>query len=232
MSILIVEDDPTSARIVELTLKRYGYKYYLAENGHAALSQLSNSIDIRLVISDIMMPDMDGLELLTRMKKMRELHNMPVIMCTTKADVETVKKAVKLGCKDYVIKPVNPLQMLKKIERIMNNETPVLAHYRDLVLESRMDRHTYAEKLNELGPLLMVKIDQVQSHLDKLEILPEQEFEELIEKCNEIGASRLYNQFSDSKELLNQPEDKKDVVLSEMRLLLREMKLLQFHLPK
>lgn len=47
MSILIVEDDKTSARIVELTLKKYGYSYYLAENGHSALSRLSSAAEIQ-----------------------------------------------------------------------------------------------------------------------------------------------------------------------------------------
>ncbi|MCP5051941.1 MAG: response regulator [bacterium] len=231
MNILIVEDDRTSARIIELTLKRYGYKYHLAENGHSALSQLSNSIEIQLVVSDIMMPDMDGLELLTKMKNLRELQKMPVIMCTTRADVETVKRAVKLGCNDYIIKPVNPLQLLKKIERILENETPILVHYRDLVLETRMDRHSYSELLKTFTRVLAGKIHQVEEKVTKLEVLTPGELDELTKSCKEVGASRLHQQLGESKNLLDQTSGEKEPVLAEMRLILREMKLLQFHLP-
>ena len=119
MSILVAEDDPTSARVIELTLKKYGYTCHIAENGKIALNYLLETPQVKLVITDIMMPEMDGIQLLTQIKSTRELQNIPIMMCTTQADIDTVKQAVKTGCIDYIVKPVNPLQLLRKIERIM-----------------------------------------------------------------------------------------------------------------
>ncbi len=231
MSILIVEDDKTSSRIIELTLKRYGYSYYVTENGHSALSRLSASPEILLVISDIMMPDMDGLEMLQRMKSAREFQKIPVIMSTTRADVDTVKQAVKLGCRDYVIKPVNPLQLMKKIERIMENETPVLQQYSDLVLTTRMDRHTYSELVKVFKPLLAEQIILLERLVKKMELLPIGQLDTITLKTADVGASRLHDILEESKELLNQRTGTREQTLAEMQLVLREMKLLQFHLP-
>lgn len=231
MSILIVEDDRTSSRIIELTLKKYGYSYYLAENGHSGLSRLSSAPEILLVISDIMMPDMDGLEMLQRMKSSREFQNIPVIMSTTRADVDTVKSAVKLGCRDYIIKPVNPLQLMKKIERIMENEPPVLMHYADLVLSTRMDRYTYSELLTNFKPALVEEIILLENHIKKLEPIDMSHFEAFTKKTADIGANRLNETLIKALKLLNQQVTTPEQILSEMQLILREMKLLKFHLP-
>jgi DNA-binding response OmpR family regulator len=231
MSILIVEDDATSAKIIELTLKRYGYSYHLSENGYAALSHLTNHIDVRMVISDIMMPDMDGLELLSKMKSARELQQLPVIMCTTKADVETVKKAVKLGCNDYIIKPVNPLQLIKKVENILENQEPIIVHYRDLVLDTRMDRHTYSELIKTFSPLLAEWIGLLEEYVKKLKLMPPGQLKDFTVRCQEVGATRLYNLLEASKDLLDQKRGTREEALAEMRLILREMKILQLNLP-
>jgi DNA-binding NtrC family response regulator len=231
MSVLIVEDDVTSAKIIELTLKRYGYSYHLSENGYAALSHLANNIDVKLVVSDIMMPDMDGLELLSKMKAAREMQGIPVIMCTTKADVDTVKQAVKLGCNDYIIKPVNPLQLIKKIERILENEDPIITHYRDLVLETRMDRHTYAERIKSFATLLAESTAMLEEFVKKLKLMPPGQLNEFTVKCGEVGAVKLHQVLEASQDLLDQKTGTRENALAEMRFILREMKILQLNLP-
>lgn len=184
-----------------------------------------------MVISDIMMPDMDGLEMLQRMKSSREFQLIPVIMTTTHADVDTVKQAVKLGCRDYIIKPVNPLQLMKKIERIMENETPVLMQYSDLVLTTRMDRHTYAELVKNFKPLLAEGIIVLERHVKKMDPIPVGYLDELTKKTLEVGASRLHEILDNANDLLNQKTGTREQTLAEMQLVLREMKLLNFYIP-
>lgn len=232
MSILVAEDDKTSAKVFELTLKKYGYNFILAENGKVALHSLYESPHIRLIITDIMMPEMDGLELLQEIKKTRELQRIPIIMCTTKADIETVKKAVKSGCSDYIVKPINPLQLLKKIERVMENDTPVIVGYRDLVLKTRMDRYTYAELIKAFHPFLDEKIGMIQMHIEKQKPLLENALAELSEKASRIGAHRIHFLLEESKDLLNNKTGTPAEVFAEMRLVRREMKMLRYNLPK
>lgn len=232
MSILVAEDDKTSARVIELVLKKYGYKYILAENGREALDFLFKSPQTRLIITDIMMPEMDGLELLSKVKETRELQHLPIIMCTTKADVETVKRAVKTGCTDYIVKPISPLQLLQKIERVMEKDPPPLMEYRDLVLKTRMDRHTYAELLRQFKPLLNEKIGLLDFHLEKKKPLLEGALEELRTMCEKIGAPRLQELLTVSKDQLDNKTGEPNDLFLEFRLLLREMKMLRHHLPK
>lgn len=232
MTILVAEDDKTSAKVFELTLKKYGYKYILAENGKVALHNLYESPHISLIITDIMMPEMDGLELLQEIKKTRELQRLPIIMCTTKADIETVKNAVKSGCSDYLVKPINPLQLLRKIERVMENQTPVIVDYRDLVLKTRMDRYTYAELVKAFHPFLDEKIGMVDKYIMKQKTLPEDALAELSQKASQIGALRLHFQLEESKDLLNNKTGTPAEVFAELRLVRREMQMLRYYLPK
>lgn len=232
MNILVAEDDPTSARVIELTLKKYGYACHLAENGKIALNYLFETPQVKMVITDIMMPEMDGIELLHQMKNIRELQNIPIIMCTTKADVDTVKNAVKSGCTDYVVKPINPLQLLRKIERILEKEPPPIAEYRDLVLKTRVDRFTYAEAIKSFSNMLTEKIALVDDQLKKQQLLIPGALDDFRSICSEIGAIRLHQLLENSKDLLDNKTGTETDALQELRLVLREMKMLRFYLPK
>lgn len=231
MSIVVAEDDVTSARVIELTLKKYGYKYFIAENGKIALDYLYRTPQVRLVISDIMMPDMDGMELLAQMKGTRELQNIPIMMCTTKADMDTVRQAVKSGCVDYVVKPINPLQLLRKIERVLEKEPPVIIEYRNLVLTTRVDRFTYSEAIKQFSDQLNQKIALVDDRLKKQKLLSPGVLDELTGMCSEIGAVRLHQLLDGSKDLLNNVAVSETEVFAELQLVLREMKMLRFYLP-
>jgi CheY-like chemotaxis protein len=83
MSILIVEDNPVSAKLVDHTLKKYDFETLIASNGIEALEILSkNSSSIEIVITDVMMPEMDGLTLANKIKTSAAYAHIPVIICT------------------------------------------------------------------------------------------------------------------------------------------------------
>jgi DNA-binding NtrC family response regulator len=105
--ILIVDDDPVQRRLVEAMIVRFGYEAVTAENGVAALAFLSdpsNAIDC--VVLDLVMPDLDGLGVLA---KMRELGmETPVIVQTAHGGIDNVVTAMRAGAADFAVKPVSP----------------------------------------------------------------------------------------------------------------------------
>ena len=113
MNILIVDDEKEIADLVELVLKNEGYNVLKFYNSLDAYSNLLNNDEIDLAILDVMMPNMDGFELCT---KIRQQYTYPIIMLT--ARVEDVDKitGLSIGADDYVIKPFNPLELLARVK--------------------------------------------------------------------------------------------------------------------
>jgi len=119
--ILVVDDFlPIRKAIVE-TLKLLQFNNVDdADNGVNALAKL-NSDRFDLVILDWVMPEMDGLELLTRMKRSEALKDIPVMMVTAEAEPESIVKAVKAGVSNYLMKPITVKMLNDKINRIFDS---------------------------------------------------------------------------------------------------------------
>lgn len=107
-TVLVVDDDPTQRRILEEVIGRDGYRVVSADSGQAALDALAapGGSEIACMILDLVMPGMDGMEVLEAMRPTRG--DMPVIVLTAHGGVETVVKAMRAGADDFVIKPVSP----------------------------------------------------------------------------------------------------------------------------
>ena len=113
MGILIVEDDYITSKILQVTLEKYDYEVFVVHSGQEALDFLENHFDVQLVMTDIQMPDMDGLELIGMLKERIELKKTPFIVCSSSKEKETVQKAAALGCTDYVLKPFSENRIRK-----------------------------------------------------------------------------------------------------------------------
>ena len=100
--ILAVDDEPNMRRLLEIMLKQAGYQPLLAANGKEALELLARE-GADLVVSDLHMPGMDGLGLLSAMQEAGM--NTPAIIVTAHAEVETAVAAMKLGAADYIVRP-------------------------------------------------------------------------------------------------------------------------------
>jgi CheY-like chemotaxis protein len=124
MRILIVEDNEISAGILESNLKQRRYESLIAYSGAEALQMLENYWDIALVVADIMMPDIDGLELVRRMQADTKCQEIPVIICSSLADADHVAQAARLGCRHYLLKPVDRVKFLLMVDRILASEKP------------------------------------------------------------------------------------------------------------
>src|SRR5690606_25060022 len=106
--ILIVDDDPVQRRIVEAAVSKFGYETLVADGGEAALAAMDGprGRDIAVLILDLVMPGVDGLEVLKRMRE-REIY-VPVIVQTAKGSIDTAVSAMRAGAFDFVVKPASP----------------------------------------------------------------------------------------------------------------------------
>lgn len=113
--VLFLEDEAVIRETLSDYLRAYDYDVIEAENGDAAKNYLDDSIDIAIL--DIMVPVISGIEVLKIIKK--SFNGIPVIMLSALGDVETQLSAFDLDCDDYIVKPINPLLLLKRIQLIL-----------------------------------------------------------------------------------------------------------------
>jgi DNA-binding NtrC family response regulator len=106
-TILVVDDDPVQRRLVEEALKRIGHRTIVADGGEAGLRVLNSpeAKDISLVVLDLVMPDLDGMGVLSRMKQAGI--EKPTIVLTAQGGIDTVVSAMRAGAFDFVVKPVS-----------------------------------------------------------------------------------------------------------------------------
>ncbi len=124
-TVLLVDDNPENRDMLSRRLQRRGFVVSEAENGARAL-ELAAAADFDVVLLDVMMPVMDGLEALRRLRETRSVAELPVIMATARDESDDVVKALKLGANDYVTKPVNFAVAVARIETQVSLRRAVL----------------------------------------------------------------------------------------------------------
>jgi two-component system alkaline phosphatase synthesis response regulator PhoP len=118
-AIMVVEDDADILRQIAFNLERHGYSVVTATSGAEALRCMLQSRP-RLLITDIMMPGMDGYELVDAVRKDELLADMPVIMLTARTEDEDVTRGYASGTDLYLTKPFRPAELLAFVERILS----------------------------------------------------------------------------------------------------------------
>jgi len=118
-TVLVVDDDPAQRRILEEVVSRDGYRVVSADGGEPALDMLNgpSGKDISCMILDLVMPGMDGMEVLEAIAPTHG--DLPVIVLTAQAGVETVVKAMRAGADDFVMKPVSPERLYVSIRNAL-----------------------------------------------------------------------------------------------------------------
>lgn len=112
--ILLVDDDRHILKIVSFKLARYGYDITCAGNGVEALKSLELNKP-NLIILDLMMPEMDGVEFNKVLKSSKEFKDIPVFILTAKGQVVDRNLAYSIGVTDYITKPFSPKEILEKV---------------------------------------------------------------------------------------------------------------------
>jgi len=114
--ILTVDDSTTIRKIVKRALDSFNCEILEAQNGVEGLA-MANKEKPDMILLDITMPVMTGVEMLERLKAQQELKEIPVIMLTAESGKESVTKAVRMGIKDYIVKPFKGPELVERIQK-------------------------------------------------------------------------------------------------------------------
>ena len=114
--ILVAEDDHAIRTLITTKLKQDNYTIYTAENGEEALSVMEKH-QVDLLISDIMMPVMDGYSLVKALRETK--HTLPILMITTKSQLESLEEAFTLGVDDYMVKPIRLEELALRVRALL-----------------------------------------------------------------------------------------------------------------
>lgn len=117
--ILVIEDTKAVREEITDILKMEGYGVFEAENGEDGI-KIAKKTQPNLIISDILMPGIDGFEVFEILSKDNKTKEIPVIFLSAKANKEAVLKGKHLGCRDYIVKPVSPDALLSVVYNKIN----------------------------------------------------------------------------------------------------------------
>jgi two-component system, OmpR family, phosphate regulon response regulator PhoB len=121
-NILVAEDEPQTAQLIEFKLKQQGYAVNVVSNGEQAMKMLAINTPA-VILLDGMMPVMDGFEVLRRVKESKEYRHIPVIMLTAKSREKDVVTGLDLGAADYIVKPFSPAELVARIKKVLGNDS-------------------------------------------------------------------------------------------------------------
>jgi len=120
MKILVVDDSSTMRRIIKNTLVRIGHSDLLeAEDGAKAWEVMQQNSDIDVLITDWNMPEMNGLQLVQKVRAEDKYADLPIIMVTTEGGKTEVITALKAGVNNYIVKPFTPQVLQEKLEAVL-----------------------------------------------------------------------------------------------------------------
>jgi DNA-binding response OmpR family regulator len=118
--ILIVDDDPLLCSLLRMALGRAGYEPVETYAGDAALSYLANNA-VDLILLDVMMADVNGFDVLRKIKADPELDDIPVVLLTARVDAISQKTGLDIGAVEYLTKPITPEDLLERVQAVLGN---------------------------------------------------------------------------------------------------------------
>jgi putative two-component system response regulator len=149
--ILVVDDQPQNVELIEAHLAPQGYEVVKAASGEEALEKLSND-QIDLVLLDVMMPGMSGIEVLEKLRADKKTRLLPVVMVTVLKETEDRVRALEAGCDDFISKPFNKHELLVRIKSLLR-----IKSLHDEVDEARDYAEAIVETVRE--PLIVLSKD-------------------------------------------------------------------------
>jgi len=206
--ILIAEDSPTQAAQIKYLLESYHYNVVVTQNGLQALNWLSDHKP-SLVISDIVMPEMNGFELCEKIKSDAHTEDIPVILLTSLSDPNEVIEGLSCGADSFITKPYNKEDLITNIEKILKENAAPVSKGDKLDLEIKYDGkkrliRTEPQKLVRL----LLNIYQEAIHQNNELIKTQDELKLLNESLEDLVEQRTEKLIVANKELLFQNEEK------------------------
>lgn len=166
--ILIAEDSPTQAQQLRYILSRQGYEATIAANGRIAL-EIAPELRPALIISDVVMPEMDGYELSLAIKKDPALRDIPVILVTTMADPQDVIRGLECGADNFVLKPYDEQYLISRVRYVILNREVRRPHDAGMGVEIYFNNQRHfitADRLQILNLLLSTYDAAIQRNRD------------------------------------------------------------------
>ncbi len=159
--ILVVDDDLDILRMAESVLGGAGHTVFVAEDAMRAIDWL-NHIDFDLLLSDANMPHYSGFELITTIKKDTKFKDLAIAMLTGLRDRKDVERAVKIGVDDYIVKPLDPMLLVQKVNSLFEKRPP--HQYPEIHLngsklqDGSLKRSIVVESVSELGVRILSEL--------------------------------------------------------------------------
>ena len=122
--ILVVEDEPDTAELLEFHLENAGYKVTITEDGYQALKKI-HKLRPDLLILDLMIPEIDGFEVCRLIRKDPANESLPVMMCTAKSNETSKIQGLDFGADDYVTKPFSPREVVLRVKNLLKRSDSV-----------------------------------------------------------------------------------------------------------
>lgn len=121
--VLIVEDEGDIAELIDFHLTREGFSTRIAHSGRTALEAVDRQRP-QLVVLDIMLPDVDGLEVCRRLKREPSTRDIPIVMVTARGEESDIVVGLELGAEDYVTKPFTPRVLVARVKAVLRRRQP------------------------------------------------------------------------------------------------------------
>ena len=150
--VLVVDDDVNICNLIEIYLQKEGYKVFIAHSGSDAI-KIFNEKQIDLILLDIMMPVLDGYDVL---REIRKTSQMPVIMLTAKGETFDKVLGLELGADDYIVKPFEPKELVARIKAVLRRYKPQtnkrVVEFTDLIIDADSYLVHFKGKALEMPP--------------------------------------------------------------------------------
>lgn len=220
MAVLVVDDNALNRRLVQVHLERLGQTVILAENGAAAITALETTPEIDLVVTDVMMPEMDGWSLVARMRERPEWGGLPVVVCSAYADLENVGRAREFGIQHFLVKPVSGEALARAVRAQLRQSPPRLAPTATVVSRLGLTREDYYQIVWDFAQELPQHQERAQALVDGGADAPPVSalvagLTDLSESCTILGAERtlaLIERLRDDPELAASGEEQRQLV--------------------
>ena len=160
IKILLVDDEPDILEIVGYNLKHEGYQVFTANNGVEAL-KTAKKVTPHLILLDIMMPEMDGIEACEKIRKIKSLENVLISFLTARGEDYSQVAGFDAGADDYITKPIKPKVLVSKVKSLLR----------------RLKTEELADSSTTIGDILINRDEYVVFKGEKKIVLPRKEFE-------------------------------------------------------
>ncbi|WP_309743002.1 MULTISPECIES: response regulator [unclassified Chamaesiphon] len=113
-SILVIDDDPNNFDVIQVLLNKEDYIFHYASSGQRALDRVDR-FQPDVILLDVMMPDLDGIEVCRRIKALPRWQSVPIVMVTALTDKKELERCLSTGAEDLIAKPVNRLELIARV---------------------------------------------------------------------------------------------------------------------